>query len=112
MCKKSRIRELLNVSMCADSNTNRKKILQSFPTEDKNFICHLSSVAYHVPHGMSQVSPIKCHLSLMPTATATDPPPPKSPTMHSMLVCQDRTQQLKKNVKTHLFKKGSLVLQF
>ena len=43
--------------------------------------CHLSGV-------MCQVSRVTCHLSLTPTATATDPPA-NSPIMHSRLVCED-----------------------
>ena len=32
---------------------------------------------------------LTCHLSLTITATATDPPPANSPTMHSRLVCKE-----------------------
>ena len=39
------------------------------------------------------MSHVNCHLS--PTATAKDPPPSYSPTMHSRLVGQDRTQKPK-----------------
>ena len=35
-------------------------------------------------------SPFTCHLSLMPTDTATDPTLVNSPTMHRRLVCKDR----------------------
>ena len=38
-------------------------------------MCHVSHVTYHT--------------SLTPIATATDPPPANSPTMHSRLVGQD-----------------------
>ena len=37
------------------------------------------------------LSPVTCHLSLMPAAT--DPPPANSPTMHSMLA--SKNQKLK-----------------
>ena len=42
-----------------------------------------------------KVSHIPCHLAPTPTATATDPPPNNSPTMHSRLVHQDRTKKTK-----------------
>ena len=42
------------------------------------------------------MSRITCHLPLMPTATATDPAPAHSPTMHSRLVCIDQNP---KNIK-------------
>ena len=35
------------------------------------------------------VSPVTCQLSLMPTATVTDPPSNSSPVMHIVLVCED-----------------------
>ena len=41
---------------------------------------------------MCHVSSVTCHLSPMAIATATDPPPANSPTMHSRLVHQDRTK--------------------
>ena len=42
-------------------------------------MCHMSVVTCHLSHGVT------CHMSLMPTATAADPPP----TMHNWLVCED-----------------------
>ena len=44
-----------------------------------------------------------CHQSLTPTAIATDPPPANSPTLHSRLVHQDKTQNPKtfQNTKTN-----------
>ena len=39
---------------------------------------------------MCHMSDVTCHLLLTPTATATDPPPANSPTMHSRLVHQDK----------------------
>ena len=39
------------------------------------------------------MSPVTCHLSPTPTAIAKDPPPANYPTMHSRLICQDRTQE-------------------
>ena len=52
--------------------------------EKKNITCHMSPVTYHL-------SPIKSHSSQTPTVTATDPPYAISPTMHNMLIHQDRT---------------------
>ena len=45
-------------------------------------MCHVSCV-------MCCMSCVTCQLSPTPTATATDPPPSNSPTMHSRLVCKD-----------------------
>ena len=42
------------------------------------------------------VSPVTCHMSPTPRATATDPPPANFPTLHSRLVHQDRTKNPKK----------------
>ena len=60
-----------------------------------------------------------CHLLPTPTATATDPPPSNSTTMHSRLVHQDRTQKnqktnfkIKEIVKALKKKWGFLGLQF
>ena len=36
-----------------------------------------------------RVSPVTCHFSLTPTATATDPPTANFPIMHSRLVCKE-----------------------
>ena len=44
-----------------------------------------------------RVSQVTCHLSLTPTATATDPPPANSPIMHNRLVCKE--PKLYKNLK-------------
>ena len=46
-------------------------------------MCHVSGVTYH---GLC----VTCHLSLTPTAKATDPPPANSPIMHSGLICKDQ----------------------
>ena len=44
---------------------------------------------------VSHVALVMCHLSLTPTATATDPAPANSQTMHSRLVQDDqKTQKL------------------
>ena len=49
----------------------------------------MSCVTCHVSCVTCQVSSVTCHLSLTPTATATDPPPVNSATMHSRLVHKD-----------------------
>ena len=43
-----------------------------------------------VSHVTSWVSPVTCHKSLTPTATALDPPSANSPTMPSRMVCNLR----------------------
>ena len=45
----------------------------------------------HVSIITSQMPSVTFHLSPMPTATAKDPPPADSPTMHSRLVHQEST---------------------
>ena len=37
-----------------------------------------------------RMSPVTCQMSLTPTATARDPPPANSPTMHNRMVCEDQ----------------------
>ena len=49
--------------------------------QNKKIICHMSGVACCVLR-------VTCHLSITPTATATDPPPANSPIMHSRLVAK------------------------
>ena len=56
-------------------------------------MCHMSLVTCHL-------SPLTCHRSLTATATATDPPPSISPTMHSRLVHKDpKKPKHKKSLK-------------
>ena len=57
-------------------------------------MCHMSCVICHMSHVACHLSPDTCHLILTPTATATDPPPANSATMHSTLVFEG-----KKNTK-------------
>ena len=60
--------------------------------------CHVSCVT-------CRVSPVTFHMSLTPTATATDPPPANSPKMHSRMLLfhilasthQQRVTKAKKN---------------
>ena len=54
-----------------------------------NITCHMLTLTYH--------------RSLTPTATATDPPPAKFPTIQSRLVCKDPTT--KKYFKTQIIMK-------
>ena len=65
--------------MCAENNKKKKK------KKKKNVSCQVSHVIYHMPHVTCQMSHVTRHMSLMPTATATDPPSDKSPTMHSRM---------------------------
>ena len=78
--------------------------------------CHVSRITCHVSCVMLLVSHVTCHLSLTPTATATDPPPANSPIMHSRLVGKEpkipkkfKTQIITKTTKT---KKGLEVCQY
>ena len=45
-----------------------------------------------------------CHVTPMPTATVTYPPPAISPTLHSRLVCKDRAKKTEKYQNPLLFK--------
>ncbi len=49
----------------------------------------MSHVTCHMSH-------VTCHLSPMPTATATDPPPANSPTMHYVGWCAQNKKTEKK----------------
>ena len=71
-------------------------------------MCHMSGVPCqesHVKFQLSrvtcQVLRVACHLSLTPTATATDPSHANSPFMYSRLICKDQKTffSLKKNAK-------------
>ena len=59
----------------------------------------VSQVMCHVLHVMCRESPVTCHMSLTPTATATDPPTAKSPTMQNRLVCKDPKTRKKFNMQ-------------
>ena len=50
----------------------------------------MSRVPCHVSCVIISVSPFTSHMSLWPTATAKDPPPTNSPTLHSRMVCKDQ----------------------
>ena len=93
-------RETLNLSTCPDSS---KQICVTSHISCVMCMCHPSRVTFHI-------SPVTCYLSPTPTATITDPPPANSPTMHSRLVNQDRTQIPPKNSEPKngrkLYKKG------
>ena len=59
-------------------------------------MCQVSGVRYQVSSVRCQVSyvtcqvlRVTCHMSLTPTATAAEPPPANSPTMHSRMGYQD-----------------------
>ena len=52
---------------------------------------------YKVTHVVCRRSPVTCHLSLMPKATATDPPPANSPAMHRRMVGKDQ-KMFNKNI--------------
>ena len=54
----------------------------------------VSYVTCHVPHVM-------CHLSLTPTASATNPLPANSPTLNSMLVLKVLKKKRQKKEKTN-----------
>ena len=59
----------------------------------------MSDVTCHVPRVMCHVFPIDCHLSLTPIATATEPAPANSPTMHSGPVRKDAKSQKNQDTK-------------
>ena len=63
--------DTLNVVTCADNSKDNIWLNKQV----SGFICRLSSVT--------------CHMSVTPTATATDPPPANSPTMHRRIDDKD-----------------------
>ena len=65
--------ETLNLLTCADKRTDRKE------EEKYKKKLHMSCVTCHMLR-------VTCHLSVTPTATATDAPPANFPTMHCRLV--------------------------
>ena len=71
------------------------KLNQKYPAKGRHSIsCRVrvrDSSTYH-KNVMRQVSGVTCHMSLRPTATATDPPPANSPTMHSRMLLLIMTQ--------------------
>ena len=98
-CVSYHIRDTLNILMSADNIT----YAITSPPHTKTNTCHvscvrchmswvhmscvmckLSGVLSHVSFScvMWCVSPVTSHMSLMPTATATDPPPPNCPNIH------------------------------
>ena len=58
-------------------------------------MCHMSGV-------MCCLTSFTCHLSLMPTATATNPPTANSPIIHSRLVCNEEKKQKKFKTQKNL----------
>ena len=64
---------------------------------------------------MWDLSHVTCDLSLTSTATATDPPPANSPTMHSWLVCRapnNKKCKTKKSLKPQNGKTSLEVCQY
>ena len=51
--------------------------------------CNMSCVTCHMSCVMCHMLRVTCHMSLTSTATAMDPPPVNSHTMHSRMVCKD-----------------------
>ena len=65
--------------------------------------CTVSCTMYHVTHVACRRSPVICHLSLMPKATATDPQPANSPTMYGRMVGKGQKNREKKNMQKQNF---------
>ena len=57
-------------------------------------MCHISRVACYLSLVTCCMLPVACHMSLTPTATATDPPHANSSTLHSRMVCKDPQKNL------------------
>ena len=102
--EKSSTRETLNLSTHMDSSTNKKMDRNRQKGPKIHFfksMSQMSHVTCHVLSVMCPVSLVTYHLS-HETATATNPPLPISPTMHSSLVCEDpKTQKYFKTQKNH-----------
>ena len=50
---------------------------------------HMSYAPCHMTHVTGRVSPVTCHMSLMSTAIATDPPPANPSNMHRRMLHKD-----------------------
>ena len=66
-------------------------ILHLGDTESLN-VCG-KGVTFQVSHVMCHMLHVTCHMSIAATATATDPPPANSPTLHSRAGWFAKTQQ-------------------
>ena len=84
-------RETLNLLTCANSSTNIKtdESRQKGKEKGKYVTGHVSCDMCHVLRVACCLSPVTCHLSLMPQTSATNTPPANSPIIHSRLVCKD-----------------------
>ena len=58
---------------------------------------------------MCCVSPVTCHMSITPSATATEPFPANSPTMRCRLFCKERNVCLEEPAYP-ILERGSTVL--
>ena len=76
--------ELIDMEQILAPIPKRTKTNRKGPTNI--FLLHVVCVTYHMSLVICHIKCFACHLSLMPSATATDPPPANSPTMHSRLV--------------------------
>ena len=87
----------LNLLLCADSSTNTKQKGKVIFYK-QNVMCNMhGSVVMCLVSGVRcRMWRINCHLSIMPTVTATDPPPANSPIMHSRLVPKDPKKNQRK----------------
>ena len=86
---------LITFNLCWIKNIQYWRIIALIP----HLTCNVSCTMYHGIPVACRRSPVICHLSLMPKATATDPPPANSPTMHSRMVGKDQKNQNKTQSK-------------
>ena len=63
--------------------------VSSFMCQVPYVIRHMSCVTCHLSQVKCHLLCVTCHMSLMQTATAMDPPPANSLTMHSRMVGKD-----------------------
>ena len=79
--KKSGIQETLNLLMCANSNTKKKRYKKIMILTKKilGAMCHVSDIT-------CRMSPVTYNMPLTPTVTTMDPPPANCPTMHSRMM--------------------------
>ena len=82
--------------MCMDSSPiPKRKETGQYENKKIKTRKNLLRVTRHWSYVTCHVSRDTCHLSLTPAATATDPTPANSPTMHSRLVRKDlKTQKI------------------
>ena len=77
------------VSFLKTKKYHKSKLIRTYSDLNifwyKNYSCHVTGVTCWVSHAICRMS-VTRYTSLMPTATAIDPPPANSPSLHSRIL--------------------------